>query len=183
MLTQYPQVIQESFAELSALEKDHRGTRVTPRIQLLRLLKSGEKRSLPQAARTVGYSRQQAERWWKCYREGGLTALLEVKTWGGSKGYMTPEAWAGLQARLETGDVLTLEQVREYLQDEWKVEYKGVAGVSALFRRQGIKKKTGRRRHRKADVAEQAAFKKTSAISSPTPKSSGSFPLMKGVSD
>lgn len=181
MWTRYPQVIQENLEELSALEKEHRGSRLAPRVQLLRLLKSGEKRSLPQAAQTVGYSLAQAERWWKCYREGGLTALLTVPPWGGSPGYMTPQAWAGLQARLETGDLRTLEQIRVYLRDQWKVEYKGVGGISALLRRHGVKKKTGRHRHRKADAAAQAAFKKTSVLSSPAPKWSESSPSMKGA--
>lgn len=182
MWTRYPQVIQESLDELSTLEKTHRGTPMAPRLQLLRLLKSGEKRSLPQAAQTVGYSLAQVERWWKRYREGGLDAFLEIKPRGGSHEYMTLEAWAGLRERMETGDLLTLEQARRYLEEYWQVVYQGVAGVSALFRRHGIKKKTGRRRHRKADAAEQDAFKKTLATCSPTPKSNGSFALMKGVS-
>lgn len=181
MRTQYPHVIQESLDALSALEKEHRGTPLAPRVQLLRLLKSGEKRSLPQAAKTVGYSRQQVERWWKGYREGGLTSFLEIKPRGGSQGYMTPEAWAGLQERMQTGDLLTLQQARGYLEEQWNVAYKGVSGVSALFQRRGVKKKTGRRRHRKADAAEQEAFKKTSATALPTRRSSGSSAWTKDV--
>ena len=163
MWIQYPQVIRESVDELSALEKEHRGTRSAPRVQLLRLLKSGEKRSLPQAAKSVGYSHQQAERWWKLYKEGGLSSLLEIKPCGGSEEYMTPEAWTGLQAHMEAGHLPTLEDARRYLQEEWSVTYKGVSSISSLFQRHGIRKKTGRRRHRKADAAEQAAFKKTLA--------------------
>lgn len=156
----YPEVIRESVDELSALEKEHRNTRLAPRVQLLRLLKSGEKRSLAQAAKTVGYSHQQAERWWRFYKEEGISALLAIQPWGGREEYMTLAAWAGLRERLEAGHLPTLEDVRRYRQEEWQVAYRKVSSISSLFQRHGIRKKTGRRRHRKADAASQAAFKK-----------------------
>ena len=76
--------------------------------------------------------------------------------------FMTPQAWEGLHAEMEAGRMRTLEQVRRYLAQEWDVHYASSGSVSDLFRRHKVKWKTGRRRHRKADAAAQAAFKQTS---------------------
>ena len=163
MWIDYPSVIRESEEELRTLERQHRSTpRLLRRIQMLRLLKSGACRSMIRAAPILDYSVPQLERWWRIYREGGVELLLNQRSIGGSSERMTPDAWEGLHAELEAGRIRTLEQARHYLWEKWGIEYKSVGGVSGLFRRHGIKWKTGRRHHRKTDAAAQAAFKQTS---------------------
>jgi transposase len=73
---------------------------------------------------------------------------------------MTPEAWEGLNAEMEAGQMRTLAQVRRYLAQEWDVQYASSASASDLSRRHKVKWKTGRR-HRRADAAAQAACKQT----------------------
>ncbi|MDP6550541.1 MAG: winged helix-turn-helix domain-containing protein, partial [Dehalococcoidia bacterium] len=161
---EYPSVIQESEEELRALERKHRSNgRVAKRVQMVRLLKSGACRSMRHAAPVLEYSVPQLERWWRSYREGGIDALLvDSSSMRGRPELMTPQAWEGLNAEMEAGRMRTLEQVRRYLAQEWDVHYASSASVSGLFRRHKVKWKTGRRRHRKADAAAQAAFKQTS---------------------
>jgi len=157
-------VIGESVEVLSALERKHHANgRLAKRIQMLRLLKSGGCRSMRHAAPVLGYSVPQLERWWRSYREGGISALLVDRTSNrGQRERMTPEAWEGLNAEMEAGRMRTLDQVRQYLAQKWDIHYADASSVSELFRRHKVKWKTGRRRHRKADAAAQAAFKQTS---------------------
>ena len=73
----YQTVIEEEVEELRQLEKQQRNSAVSYRVQMLRLLKSGECRSLAQASERLGYSLRQGQRWFKAYRESGLEVLLE----------------------------------------------------------------------------------------------------------
>jgi transposase len=164
MWIDYPSVISESEEELRALERKHHANgRLAKRIQMVRLLKTGACRSMRHAAPILAYSVPQLERWWRSYREGGIAAMLvDGSSKRGQRERMTPEAWEGLNAEMEAGEMRTLEQVRRYLAHEWDIHYANTSSVSDLFRRHKVKWKTGRRRHRKADAAAQAAFKQTS---------------------
>lgn len=156
----YGKLIQEEVEVLRQLERQQRHTAVSYRVRMLRLLKSGESRSLAQAAERLGYSLRQAQRWFKVYCEGGLAALLKREQPRKAE-RMTPEAWEAVHKALEQGEVATLEQARQLLMEQG-VHYKGVAGVSALFIRHKVKLKTGRPQHRQSDEASREAFKKTS---------------------
>ena len=164
MWIDYASVIRESEEQLRGLERKYRGnSRVAKRIQMVRLLKSGACRSMRRAAPILEYSVPQLERWWRSYREGGIDALLvDPPSMRGRPELMTPRAWEGLNAEMEVGRMRTLEQVRRYLAQEWDVHYADAFSVSGLFRHHKVKWKTGRRRHRKANAAAQAAFKQTS---------------------
>jgi transposase len=167
MYINYREAIRETSAELARLERTERRRRGGDRIKLLRLLKTGEESSLTEAAAVLGYSERQAQRWWKCYREGGLSALRsEPATRGGGQERMTAEAWAALNPKMEAGDVARLRDVRDYLKDQFDIEYT-VGAVSKLFQRHKVKLKTGRPRHRRADAEQQAAFKKSAPGTAP----------------
>ena len=127
----YRTVIREEVEELERLERGQRHSAVSYRVQMLRLLKSGECRSLASTAARLGYSLRQCQRWFKSYREGGLAALLEMEK-RRRREQMTPEAWEALEKALKAGEVASLEQARQLLIKQGVV-YKGVAGVSALF--------------------------------------------------
>jgi len=158
----YPQVITETLEELRADEQRLRGTAAAPRVQMLRLLKSGEATNVPQVATLVGYSPRQLQRWWQTYRTAGLGALSRVYHPAGKPAQLTEEAWAGLQSELEAGRIGGQEDARRYLAATWGVHYQSVHGISYQFKRRKVKWKTGRRRHAKADATAQAAFKQTS---------------------
>ena len=113
-----------------------------------------------QAAATLGYSERQAQRWWARYTHGGLAALVDVGHPGGRRERITPEAWAGLSARMRAGAIGRLKDAQAYLRERWGLTY-CLDGISKLFIRRKTKLKTGRPRHRHAEAAAQAAFKKS----------------------
>jgi len=158
----YPRAITENAEELRDYEQRVRGTAAAPRVQMLRLLQSGEATNVPQVATLVGYSPRQIQRWWQTYRTAGLVALIRVYHPAGKPAQLTEEAWAGLQSELEAGRIGSQEEARRYLTETWGVQYKSIHGISYQFKRRKVKWKTGRRRHAKTDAAAQAAFKQTS---------------------
>jgi transposase len=162
MQIRYPQAIAESVACLQEHELHLRGTPAAPRLQMLRLLKSGEASTLPQVATLVGYSPRHVQRWWQTYRTQGLAALARVYHPAGKPARLTAEAWAGLTIELEAGRIGGQEDARRYLEERWGIVYESVNGISAQFKRRKVKWKTGRRRHAKADAEAQAAFQQTS---------------------
>ncbi len=158
----YPRAITENAEELRDYAQRVRGTAAAPRVQMLRLLQSGEATNVPQVATLVGYSPRHIQRWWQTYRTAGLAVLIRVYHPAGKPAQLTEEAWAGLQIALEAGRIGSQEEARRYLAETWGVQYQSIHGISYQFKRRKVKWKTGRRRHAKADVVAQAAFKQTS---------------------
>lgn len=157
--TNYPKLIGESDEELAEQERRLRGQAPHGRVRMLRLLKAGTARSLPQCAPLVGYSVRQLSRWWTGYREGGLGRLLEEKPRVGMPSRLHPEAYAELEAEMRAGRVATLEDARRYLAEQWGIAYGSINGVWWQLRKRGARPKTGRRRHAQADPATQEAFR------------------------
>jgi transposase len=160
MWIDYRERIAEGEEELRALERRARGRAAADRIKLLRLLKSGRERSLRRAAAVLGYSERHAQRWWRRYAAGGLAMLLAEAPREGRRERITPAAWAALDGEMRAGRVARLREAQAFLRERFGVVY-SLNGVSLLFKRRKVKLKTGRRRHRGADPAAQAAFKKS----------------------
>ena len=161
MRINYPKAIGESEEELMSLEQRLRGQKPADRVRMLRLLKSGTVTSLKDCAPLVGYSVTQLTRWWECYRAKGLTGVLKQHKPVGKPSRLTPEAWAGLLQAMRKGHIATMEDARDYLEREWGIRYKNGKSLWWLFKKHRVKWKTGRRRHKKANAEQQAAFKKT----------------------
>jgi transposase len=162
----YSRVITEDPQELKELEKFHRYTHLFQRLRMLRLLQSEECPTLGEAARALGYSWRQCQRWFASYKKGGLEELLQSRvSERGRQELVTPEAFEDLQEAMKRGEIATISQADEFLRQRHGIEYAHPDGVGALLRRRKVKLKTGRPRHEKADQEEQEAFKKTS----PTP--------------
>ena len=155
-----PRAAQRGVEELARAERAVRGPAMAARVKLLRLLKAGEQRSLAGAAALLGYSERQAQRWWQCYSKGGLAVLAQPARRHGGRERVTAAAWQALEAKLRAGEVARLRDARDYLRAQWGIDYT-VGGVSKLFQRRRVKRKTGRPQHRRADAAAQAAFKKS----------------------
>jgi len=64
----YDALIQESPEALEAQERRLRRSAVSYRVKMLRLLKSGESRSLASAAEQLGYGLRQCQSWFRSYR-------------------------------------------------------------------------------------------------------------------
>jgi transposase len=160
----YSQVIKEDPQELKELERYHRYTHLFQRLRMLRLLKSQECTNLGEAARALGYSWRQCQRWFASYRQGGIEELLKSRVdERGRQELVTPEAFEELQEAMKRGEIATISQAHRFL-SERGIEYSHPDGVGQLLRRRKVKLKTGRPRHEKADPNEQEAFKKTLPI-------------------
>jgi len=127
---------------------------------MLRLLKTGVAQSRRQLVDLLGYCERQLQRWWGVYPREGVAALVAERPRGGRNERVTPGAWRSLAAAMEAGQIGGLREAQQHLRKQCGVRYRGVSGVSRLLKRHGVKLKTGRRQHRKADLAQQAAFKK-----------------------
>lgn len=145
--------------DLLRQERALRGQPGADRVKLLRWLKSGQERSLARAATTLGYSERHVQRWWQRYVAGGLAGLVHLRQRGGRRERITADAWAGLTEQMRAGQIRRLKDAQTYLQEQWGLHY-CLDALSKLFQRRKTKLKTGRPRHRRADAAAQAAFKK-----------------------
>ena len=160
----YPQVITEDLDDLKELERYHRYSHLFQRVRMLRLLKSGECSNLGEAARALGYSWRQCQRWFASYQKGGIEELLKSRVdERGRQELVTPEAFEELQEAMKRGEIATIGQAHRFL-SERGIEYSHPDGVGQPPRRQKVKLKTGRPRHEKADPQEQEAFKKSLPI-------------------
>src|SRR5918999_3528149 len=100
----YPQVITEELDDLKELERYHRYTHLFQRLRLLRLLKSEQCSNLAEAARALGYSWRQCQRWFASYQEGGIEELLKSRVHErGRQELVTPEAFEELQEAMKKG--------------------------------------------------------------------------------
>ncbi len=158
----YPNVIEEGVEELEQLEKRHRYSHLFHRTRMLRLLKSGECKTLSEAAAVLGYSWRQCQRWFAAYRRGGQRELLVSRVAErGPKELVSEEAWGELEEAMKRGEIATIAQAHAFLVQRG-IGYAHPESVGVLLRRRKAKLKTGRPRHEKTDEGQQADFKKSS---------------------
>lgn len=163
MRINYQETIRENEQQLADLEKSLRRKPTAARIRMLRLLKSGQARSLQTCAPLVGYSRIQLTRWWRRYKDEGIEALTKYKPRLGKRSQLTTEAFNDLKQQMRQGQIARLEDARQHLAKHWGIHYKSLNGVWWMMSKQRVKLKTGRRKNRLADASLQQEFKKTSA--------------------
>lgn len=156
----YAEAITESDEALAQVEQEHCGSKEGLHIRVLRLLKSGQAQNLTEAASLVGYSKPQVTRWWETYRTKGLSALLQRPVHPGRPSRMTDAALTHLQTAMAQGAIATIEQARQYVAAQDQLVYQSQQGIAAVLHKAKIRKKTGRRRHRKASADAQGALKK-----------------------
>jgi transposase len=160
----YQVAIQESLDELRRHEHRLRGQKAAQRLRMLILLKSGQAKTLGQAAPFVGYSTSQVVRWWERYCVRGLVALEQEPQYRGMAPRLTAEARADVPAAMRRGEIATVEQARQYLHTQWGIDYHSINGIWWHFRHERTRKKTGRHRHVRSSAEQQDAFKKTLPI-------------------
>lgn len=77
MRLNYPAIISELDETLIQQKHEQRGTHLTDRVRLLRLLKAGQASTLLACTAILGYSSWPVHRWWQTCRYQGLQALLQ----------------------------------------------------------------------------------------------------------
>ena len=87
--------------------------------------------------------------------------MLKRQKPAGKASKLSSEAWEGLRHSMRAGHIATMQEARNYLEREWGISYKNGKSLWWLFKKHRVKWKTGRRRHKKANTEQQAAFKKT----------------------
>lgn len=159
MRINYRTAISETEETLREQEVALRGKATAPRLRLLVLLKSGQAPSLRAAAPLVGFEERTLQTWWQRYRTGGLAAMLREPVFPGKRSQLTPAALAGLEAEMRAGRIATLRAAQAYLAEQWGIHYRSLNGVWVQLHRRGLRPKTGRRRHAKANAKQQAEYK------------------------
>jgi transposase len=156
----YPEAIAESVDDLVALERSLRGARTGPRVTMLRLLKTGQARSLVAVAPMLGFGVRTVNTWWKRYQTAGLTGLVEQRPRPGKRSQVTEDAWAALEAAMARGEIATLKDAQRFLAEQQGIHYQSLGGVWWLLRQRKARLKSGRRRHRQADAEAQTEYKR-----------------------
>lgn len=155
----YAEKIQESDEELYAKQKASTKVVIFQRLQMLRLLKSGQAKSLTEAASLVGVSERSTSRWWKCYREQGLESLLKIAPT--RKPRLSVEQQQALIQQAGKGEFSTLAEIAQWVEQNFGISYSTV-GIWKLIKKLKIKKKTARPTHVQKDEKAAENFKKTS---------------------
>lgn len=154
----YQAEISETEIELRSLEKRQSNAKLLLRLQLLRLLKSGEFSQLKKVVKVLAITEKYGYDLWKKYKTEGLDGFLELhykanrtKLDAEQKAHLVERAKEGFESQAEAG---------EFIADQFGVKYTQ-QGISLLFRRLQIKAKAVRPFNIKADRDEQSAYKKT----------------------
>ena len=97
----YKLEIHESEDDLKQLLRQQKSASDKERVQLLYLLKSGQVKTVQDAAPILGRNRVTLQKWLNRYRVGGLAGLLEKKARSGRPRVIPQWAEVALQKRLQ----------------------------------------------------------------------------------
>ena len=149
---------QDTAEALRAAARRERDGRARERLQGLWLLRTG--RSLEEVAAVLGVHYRTVQRWVAWYRAGGLAPLRERRPGGaGPAPRLSPAQERRLAEEVASGAFRTASAIRDWIAAEFGVEYR-VGGVYSLLDRLRCAPKVPRPLHVKADLAEQARWKK-----------------------
>ena len=150
----------ESAEELHKIFKAESDVERRKRVQALWLLRQGT--SQTQTAQTVGVGCRTVVRWLGWYREGGLAEVTKRVPGHGAPGgtsRLSPEQLQELVEHTKTGALRTYEDARQWVLQQYGVEYR-YQGMYSVLARVGVHPKVPRPIAVKADRAAQEAFKK-----------------------
>jgi transposase len=143
---------------LRAATRRERDGRARERLRGLWLLRTG--RSLEEVAAVLGVHYRTVQRWVGWYRAEGLAGVHGHQPGGsGPAPRLSPGQEAHLAEVVSTGTFRTAGEIRDWIAAEFGVEYQ-LGGVYTLLGRLRCAPKVPRPLHAKADLAEQARWKK-----------------------
>lgn len=154
----YQTEIAETGKSLLELERATKDLKARDRVRFIRYLKTGKAQTQKEAGLLLGIGSRQSQRWWREYRERGLSQMSRNR-YGGGVGKFDLGRREELEERLKKDDVQTLKQAGKCVREEFAASYT-VGGVSYLFGRLQIKLKTGRPHNIKQSASEREEFAK-----------------------
>ena len=137
----YEQLVQEAEADLQQQQRRSSKLLLFQRLQMLRLFKSGQAKSLAAAAQLLGVTSRSVQTWWKLYRQQGLSGLLAYTPTRQIS--LSSEQQQALLAEAATGAFSTIQEMAGWVKQQFGIAYTEV-GMWRIARRLGIKKKTAR---------------------------------------
>lgn len=123
-------VVKESAEELKQAMKQERHPLKHQRLQMLYLVASGQASTRSALAPLLGVHRETVGDWLASYAEGGLEALLLVRTPPGKTPLLSPEVVADLKAHLSRPEgVASYGEVQQWLDKNYgiTIKYKTLA--------------------------------------------------------
>ena len=156
----YDVSVKESVLELRVLYGKQSKSLYRRRVQFLLLLKGGKCCSQAKAGALIGLKPRASEKLWKLYQTQGVEGLLRIPD-KGRPAKLTEEAKAALQAEVDQSRVATLKQACLFVAQTHGIVLTETA-MHYYFKREKIKKKTGRPSHVLKDPQAEAQFKKKS---------------------
>ena len=115
---------QESAAELKAPYQQEKQAQRRIRLLALWHLRQGER--IQEVARLMATPERVIQRWIKGYRQGGLAAVLRRVTGHGASGkaaYLSVQQQRALGTRVALGDLRTVWEVVQGVEDRWGLHY------------------------------------------------------------
>jgi len=135
--TDYVTAIAEDADSLYDIERSLSKAKPRQRVQMLRLLKTGQAETLPEVAILVGLSPNHAATLWRRYRDAGLSSLLETQ-YQGRIPRLNAEQTEVLAQESAKG-FGSLHASQQWIEEQFSHSY-SLPGVWQLFRRMGVKK-------------------------------------------
>jgi len=161
-MLKYSEIIVEDEQSLLECERQQKHAKLRDRVRMLRLLKSGEARSLAAVAPMIGLSAAEVRYLFANYRKQGLSEFMRWR-YGGNNRYLTPQQEQQLVARCSdtSNSFAGQADLQQYILQTFEVSY-SQPGISMLCSRKKIKHKSGRPRNSKASEEQQQEYKKNS---------------------
>lgn len=154
------ELIKESAQELGLIERNMSKGLVRDRVRFIRLLKEDASLSIAEAAaKAGGYKKSWAYNILNLYEQKAIEGVKEYPC-KGTTVRLSAEQQEQLKEALQADSVSTLHQRAVLIKEITGIAYCDSA-VWFVFKRLGIKKKTGRPQYVRKDIVGAEAFKKS----------------------
>lgn len=156
--------IKESIEELKELYKKESNQKLKLRLKCLIYTKNNKYKTQMILATHLGIDYSSLKRWYKLYKEEGLTSYLRLKSGGYKTSIITPEIHQKLEQKLHdsSNPLKGYWEAQEWLKDHFGLEMKYNTVRTYLIRHFKTKIKVPRKSHYKKDHQAIEAFFKTS---------------------
>lgn len=161
-MIKYSEIITEDSPSLFIEERKQTRAKLRDRIRMLRLLKTGEARSLCAVTTMIGLGITQVRKLFNCYRKEGISGLLLWRYKGNHRKLKAEEEEKIIaESYARENGFVSQKEAQLYILATFGVNMTQ-PGVSVLFSRNGIRNKTGRPLNILTSKADQEVYKKNS---------------------